>query len=133
MRSWWISAIGLSMVAATVGAMVADDRYEQSDMRKRAEAITGGEAEHGRALFIAKGCGGCHTIAGVPQAAGLVGPPLDGIAQRAVLAGRLENKPDNLMRWISAPQSVSPGTAMPDIPMTDQDARDLAAYLYTRS
>jgi cytochrome c1 len=83
-------------------------------------------------LFIAKGCGGCHSIDHVRQANGLVGPPLTGIAERAIIAGVLENNPANLERWISTPQSVVPGNAMPDIPMTPGETRDIAAFLYTR-
>ena len=49
------------------------------------------------------------------QANGLVGPPLDGIAERAIIAGKLANNPANLSRWISSPQSVVPGNAMPDM------------------
>lgn len=40
-------------------------------------------AARARALFIEKGCGGCHTLSSVPGAAGAVGPALDGIGQRA--------------------------------------------------
>jgi cytochrome c1 len=133
MRLLWTSlAVAVAGVAAVAG-IVADDRYEQSDTRVRAEAITGGSAAHGREAFIEKGCGGCHTVGGVAQATGLVGPPLDGFAERAIIAGKLENTPPNLVRWISAPQSVDPGNAMPNLPMTDRDARDIAAFLYTRS
>jgi cytochrome c1 len=62
-----------------------------------------------------------------------VGPPLDGIALRAMLAGRLENKPGNLKRWIDEPQSIAPGTAMPDLFLTARERRDIAAFLYTRT
>jgi cytochrome c1 len=72
-------------------------------------------------------------VAGVAGADGLVGPPLDGIAERTVVAGRLANKADNLVRWLSAPQTVVPGNAMPDMPMTAQESRDLVAFLYTRT
>jgi cytochrome c len=125
-------AAGLAVVLAG-GAVFAEYRYERSDVRDRAEAITGGDADRGRAAFIAKGCGGCHTLGGVPQANGLVGPPLDGVARLAMLAGRLENKPGNLMRWIAEPQSVAPGTAMPNLSLTPRERRDIAAFLYTRT
>ena len=36
-------------------------------------------------------------------------------------------------RWIAHPQSVVPGNAMPDLPMTELDSRDLAAFLYSRT
>jgi cytochrome c2 len=124
---------GLLSVVLAAGAILAEQRYEQADVRDHAEAITGGDASRGRTAFIEKGCGGCHSLDGVPQAHGLVGPPLDGIALRAMLAGRLENKPGNLKRWIDEPQSIAPGTAMPDLFLTARERRDIAAFLYTRT
>ena len=120
-------------VIAVAGTIVANQRFARADLRHRAEALTGGRVDRGRDLLAAKGCGGCHTVSGVPGANGLVGPPLDGIAGRAVIAGKLANTPANLARWISAPQSVIPGNAMPDMPMTAQESSDIAAFLYTRT
>lgn len=48
-----------------------------------------------------------------------------------MIAGELPNSPANLVRWIKDPKSVEPGTDMPDLGLTDQQARDVAAYLYT--
>jgi cytochrome c len=48
-----------------------------------------------------------------------------------MIAGELPNSPDNLVRWIKDPKAVEPGTAMPDLGLTDDEARDVAAYLYT--
>jgi len=58
-------------------------------------------------------------------------PIARGVASRAGIAGRLANTPENLIRWIDAPQSFSPGSVMPDMGVTEADARDTAAYLYT--
>jgi cytochrome c len=96
-----------------------------------ARRLTGGEPEHGRLLIRKYGCQTCHTIPGVPGADGMVGPPLDRIAGRTYLAGRLPNSPQNMMRWIRDPQGISPGTAMPNMRVTEKDGRDIAAYLYT--
>jgi cytochrome c1 len=63
----------------------------------------------------------------------MVGPPLDGIALRAIIAGRLSNPPANMEKWIRDPQHVSPGTAMPDLNVGEDDARDITAFLYTRA
>jgi cytochrome c2 len=114
------------------GGVLREHFKEQQDLRMRAEAITGGNVERGEALFSAYGCGGCHSLGRVPQARGLVGPTLDGIGSRAVLAGRLENRPENLMRWIGDPQSIAPGTAMPRLGVGERDQRDIAAFLYDR-
>jgi len=94
-------------------------------------AIAGGDAERGRVSVAGMGCGSCHTIAGVRTAHGLVGPPLTGVASRSLLAGRLPNTPDNMLRWIVDPPAVDSATAMPNLHLDDQTARDIVAYLYT--
>lgn len=93
-------------------------------------AVAGGDAARGRATIARFGCGGCHVVPGVPGAVGRVGPPLDGLAGRALVAGTLPNEPEALVRWIRDPQAVRPGTAMPDLGLGEREARDVAAYLY---
>ncbi|HEX8241294.1 MAG TPA: c-type cytochrome [Allosphingosinicella sp.] len=126
------------VAAGTLALLVAvaaygDHRFATQDLRRRAEAITGGNAERGRRALATYGCGSCHTIPGVGGATALVGPPLKGVGSRAIIAGKLENNPDNLRRWIIDPQSVTPGTAMPRLGVEPQAARDISAYLYTQS
>ena len=91
----------------------------------------GGNSDAGKELIVSKGCGACHVIPGVQGARGLVGPPLYFFSRRTMIAGELPNTPDNLVRWIKDPKQVEPGTAMPDLGLDDQQARDVAAYLYT--
>jgi cytochrome c1 len=93
--------------------------------------VEGGNAERGRATIVTYGCGSCHMIPGVPDAVGLVGPPLDHWAERRIIAGEVPNDPERLITWITVPQSIEPGTAMPNMGVTDGQARDIAAYLYT--
>jgi cytochrome c1 len=64
------------------------------------------------------------------NARGQVGPPLAQFGRRAFIAGVLSNNPDNLVKWLRSPQSVIPGNAMPNTELTEEDARDIAAYLY---
>jgi cytochrome c1 len=90
-----------------------------------------GDPKQGAILLSAHGCGACHTIPGVSQATGTIGPPLTGYARRVYVAGKLPNQLDNLMRWIRNPQSIEPGTAMPNLPVNEPEARAMAAYLYT--
>lgn len=92
---------------------------------------TGGDARRGRQLIGNYGCGSCHTIPGIQSATGLVGPPLLWFARRTYIAGVLPNTPDNLVRWLKDPPSVDSKTAMPKLGLTDQDARDVGAYLET--
>jgi cytochrome c2 len=108
-------------------------RYEGQELARKAEAMTLGKVDRGQAAFGKYGCGACHTLLGVSGAGGTVGPPLDGIAARGIIGGRLANNPDNLRAWMKRPQSISPGTAMPDMGVTEQDSRDIAAFLYTRT
>jgi cytochrome c2 len=126
--------IGSAVIAMAIfGGILADAYDERTDIRAHAAEITRGDPHRGEMMFIAYGCGSCHGVKHVRKATGMVGPPLDGIALRAVLAGRLENRPDNMQRWIRDPQAVSPGTAMPDLNVGERDARDISAFLYTRA
>ena len=126
-------ALGLALLAIIVAGIAYDFVKERRDMRVHAAAITGGDPLRGEAMFIQYGCGSCHGVKHVRKATGTVGPPLDGIAIRTVIAGKLNNTPENLERWIRDPQHVTPGTAMPDLRVGQRDARDIAAFLYTRA
>jgi cytochrome c2 len=90
-----------------------------------------GDPRQGRVVAIREACGSCHTIPGLQQADGLAGPPLTGFARRTMIAGILGNTPDNLVRWLRSPQAVVPGNAMPDLRLSETEARDVAAYLET--
>jgi putative membrane protein len=101
--------------------------------REEAMHLTGGgDMAKGRLAIERYGCGACHTIPGVPGARGMVGPPLATVGGRMYIAGMLTNTPQNLVRWIQGPQAVAPGNAMPNLGVSASDARDIAAYLYTR-
>jgi cytochrome c2 len=125
-------------IAASVVILIAiiAIMYEYAEqrhlMRIHAAAATGGDPKRGEAMFIQYGCGSCHALQDVRDATGSVGPPLDGIAGRVIIAGHLANTPQNMERWIRDPQHVSPGTAMPDLDVGEADARDITAFLYTR-
>ena len=122
------------VIAGVVLALVAVDAVDdRNDMWTHAAAATGGNPYRGEAMFIQYGCGSCHGAKHVRKATGMVGPPLDGIAVRAMIAGKLPNQPDNMVRWIRDPQQVTPGTDMPDLHVSARDARDITAFLYTRT
>lgn len=93
--------------------------------------IPGADSERGLALVKSQGCGACHQIPGVAWPRGQVGAPLAGFADRALIAGRHPNQPDVLVRWLRDPPALSPDTAMPASNLTEPQARDVAAYLYT--
>ncbi|MGG5821886.1 c-type cytochrome [Falsiroseomonas sp. HW251] len=125
---WLLLLLGLGVLAA--GAAVGVQAWQlRSERRILAAEHTGGDVEAGRAAIERYGCGGCHRISGVPGASGRVGPPLAGLARRFYVAGRLSNRPAELILWISHPREADPRTAMPDLGVDQRDARDIAAYL----
>lgn len=86
----------------------------------------------GRMALTQHACASCHRIPGVTGPDIYVGPPLEGLSQRKYVAGVLPNTPDNLARWIRSPQAVHPQSAMPDLGVSDSEARDMAAYLLSK-
>ena len=132
MRSASILGLAAGVSLVLIGAGYAYNYADaQRQVATRAALLTGGDPVRGWQKVQDYGCGGCHAIPRVPQAAGLVGPPLKGVGGRVYLAGRLENTPDNLIAWIEHPRAIDPQTAMPELGVTRSHARDIAAYLYT--
>jgi cytochrome c2 len=118
-----------ALVAGTAAIGMAE--LDAREARERAVALTGGDPERGRALLTRYGCSGCHTIPGIRRADGMIGPPLGGVADRVYLGGAVTNTPENMVAWIVDPRSIDAGTAMPVTGITAEEARDVAAYLYT--
>jgi cytochrome c2 len=125
-RTIAFSALGLATLMS-----LACDQLSQKDVEQASTLTGGGNARSGRTQIRKYGCNTCHEVPGVPGARALIGPPLDGVGQRYYLAGELPNSPENLMLWIQHPRKVEPHTAMPEMGVTEQDSRDIAAYLYT--
>jgi cytochrome c len=95
------------------------------------ETVPGGSPQAGARLIASFHCGACHMIPGIRGADGLVGPPLLLFGRRTYIAGELPNTPPNLIRWIRNPPAIEPRTAMPALGLSERQARDVAAYLYT--
>jgi mono/diheme cytochrome c family protein len=114
---------------ATVGCAAWRDAVQT---RAVAIALTRGDPQRAPAHITRYGCGGCHAIPGIQGADGRVAGPLGGLRERVYVGGVLRNTGENLTRWILDPPAFSPGTAMPVTGISEQEARDVAAYLYTR-
>ena len=95
-----------------------------------AVVVPDGDPLVGRALLDDYACVTCHEIPGVRGPEASLGPPLTNWAQREYIAGKLANTPENLIAWIVNPQAIEPGTVMPTLGVTPEEARDIAAYLY---
>jgi cytochrome c2 len=96
------------------------------------EPLTGGNPRTGQQLIARYGCAACHQIKGIANADSKVGPSLKEIRDSSYVGGVLPNSADNLMKWIMHPRAVSPDTAMPELGVTQAEARDMAAYLYSQ-
>ncbi len=99
--------------------------------RETPRAVSGGDPLQGQRLMAQYQCTACHAIPEVPGAAGNAGPPLELFGRRSYIAGGIPNTPQNLTRWLDNPQAVKPGTAMPDLGVSPDEARHMAAYLLT--
>jgi cytochrome c1 len=91
-----------------------------------------GDPNAGRALFLARGCGGCHTILSLSGADGVAGPRLDNTVLRGTIAGnQIPATPQSLALWIYDPASLKADTTMPKPGVSEAEARDIAAFLYS--
>jgi mono/diheme cytochrome c family protein len=126
-----LAAVGLIVLIAAGWAM-AKAWETHSDDVNIARAMTGGDPSRAAALVTRYGCGGCHTITGLPGAQGVAAPPLTNLRERVYIGGVLPNTAQNLVDWIVNPRRFNPHTAMPASGVTQDEARDIAAYLYTQ-
>ena len=101
------------------------------ETERQAAQLTGGDPGRGKVLLTRYGCASCHTIPGIRGADAHVGPPLAKMARRSYIGGVIENTPENMIYWIRNPQGVDSLSAMPNLGVSVQDARDIAGYLYT--
>ena len=95
------------------------------------KATDHGDAARGKQLAAQYGCGACHVIPGVDGATGMIGPSLEHTAARPALAGKFPNTPDVVAKWMQNPQAMDPNNTMPNLGVTSNDARDIAAFLGT--
>jgi cytochrome c1 len=93
--------------------------------------VPGGDAGIGKKLVTQYQCGACHKIPEVAGAGGEAGPDLEGFGKLSYIAGRIPNQPPQLSAWLLDPPALKPGTPMPAMGMTEQEARHMAAFLYT--
>ncbi len=94
-------------------------------------AAPAGDAGHGKQLIDQYGCTACHIIPGIDGPKGMVGPSLDHVASRPIIATSIPNSPQNMIAYILNPQLANPQNVMPNLGVKPDEARDIAAYLYT--
>lgn len=116
----------LSIMLCVVAGLICGCKQGSTGITAR-----NGPTARGRAIIANYGCGKCHTIPGIRGANGVVGPPLQSLAQRTYIGGNFPNNPGTLTRWIMNPQAMKPKTAMPSLGLTESQSRDVVAYLET--
>jgi cytochrome c len=124
-RHWCRGAAAVAFSASLLAAACSS-----TPTREPPPQVPDSNPGHGADLIAEFGCGSCHVIPGIPEADGKVGPPLTDFGERQYIAGEVANNPANLIRWIMDPKSIESGTAMPDLGVTEEQARDIAAFLY---
>lgn len=122
-----LAGLGWLVGPAPPGAAQTDSTAKISP--GAAMRVPGGSPERGRALIATSGCRACHVIEGLPGPYGRVGPDLARLDRRAYLAGTFPNAPGTLVRWLRDPPAMAPRTAMPSFGFSEEEARDIAAYL----
>jgi cytochrome c len=99
--------------------------------KEHAIKVEGGDAKRGELAVERYGCAACHAIPGIANQGSNVGPPLHKVALRGYIGGVLPNTPADMVRWLQNPPAIDPRTAMPNLGISEAEAKDIAAYLYT--
>ncbi|MBV9461697.1 MAG: c-type cytochrome [Bradyrhizobium sp.] len=129
-RHWLVT--GAAVICLVVASAAAATWPARQQAEQVARTITGGEPNRAPEIMRRYGCGGCHTIPGIPGADGVTGPPLSGLIHRVYVGGVATNSPEHLVQWIVEPKTLAPRSAMPATGISQAEARDVAAYLYAR-
>lgn len=128
-RRMYVAPFVLLIAVGWFGAMEWNTRYQRTQI---ARDLTQGDPTRAPIIMRRYGCAGCHTIPGLAGADGKVGVSLAGIRQRVYVGGVVNNTTEHLVQWIVSPQSLSPRSAMPTTGISENEARHVVAYLYSR-
>lgn len=90
--------------------------------RVAAPVVTTGKSDVPKPQIFSTICAACHMVGGE---GGVVGPALD------LVGTRMDR--DYMKSWISDPQKIKPGTAMPQIPLTPEQLDEVVDYLFSLS
>ena len=99
--------------------------------KQETKSATSGDPAKGKQLITQYGCTACHSVPGIDGPRGEVGPSLDHVAVRPIIARTLPNNPQNLTQYLQNPQMVNAENIMPNLGIKPDEARDIAAYLST--
>jgi cytochrome c oxidase subunit II len=113
-----------NMLLRVVVESTAD--FDQWIASQRQRAMRGHPDE---TAFMSLSCVNCHAVSGT-KALGTFGPDLSHLMSRQTLgAGVIPNTSENLRKWIREPQTMKPGSLMPNMQLTDRELDRVYAYL----
>lgn len=121
-RRFSAAAMGLGLLAVAAGCS-----GDEPDIIE----VEGGNPSTGEELVISYDCASCHYIPGFPESSGHDAPGLQLWPNRAFVAGAAPNRPENVIAFLMDPDGIQPGSRMPDLGITEEEARHIAAYLFT--
>jgi cytochrome c len=129
-NAFWFYTKFMALLGVVLLMMTFNFITQGFDEQRHAPAwqLSGAQPNRGAVLIENYGCASCHAISGISTRP-IVGPSLLRLPDQLYIAGKLANAPQNLIQWIQHPERVRPGTAMPNLNVGDEDARDIAAYL----
>ena len=110
--------------------MAACNWFREFDFARGAR-LTGGDPMNGRRVMAQRSCISCHTVPGVPKGNGTSAPSLAHWSRRSQFLNQYPNTPENMIKWLQNPSHLKPGTNMPRLNVTDQESRDVTAYLFS--
>ncbi|MEX0799211.1 MAG: c-type cytochrome [Bacteriovoracaceae bacterium] len=122
------SAIGLLLVLGVFGDPFYRGLRQNYFEPKLSRGAQG--SKKAKAAIKKYGCHACHVIPGVSGANGRVGPKLEDIKEQIYIGGVLANTPEHMAEWVMNPQRHSPNTAMPNLNVSEEDAKAIVDYLY---
>jgi cytochrome c oxidase subunit II len=124
-----LSHANMRLITVTMTTDEYADWYQHQLDLVDPTALTG-DALAGFELFTAPdvGCATCHTIGGVEQAVGLVGPNLTHLQTRETFAGSMfDLTEENLHAWVQDAPGQKPGSYMPAFDGSNPDFRGLSS------
>jgi len=135
-------AVGAALLAACTPAPGANPAIKLSlspaPVHLASAPNVPGDPDNGRKLFTdskfypPNGCGSCHTLLGYTTGTYPGAPNLTNVSLRPTLAGEtLQNNPAQMKAWIMDPPSQKRDARMPKLNVSDQEATDLAAFIYS--
>jgi len=125
---WHIDAKWALWLAALTGGTLALGACEQPPQSRY--TFSAAQEQRGLTAITAAGCGACHVIPGIAWPQGRMGPSLQGFDDIGLIAGALPNSPENLAAFVRNAPQAKRGSTMPSMPLTQEESRDVAAYLY---